>query len=138
MSEEVKIDVKYLRNQALMAVELSKLINRETEIMIDENEDLFVRYIALARLRAIVKGVNMALEVMKDNLIKGHNLHHPLMQTPKAIENDWDKINLEQDDFFTTEKQEKSKSFREMIGAALFGALKEDAKESNKETPVTP
>lgn len=137
MSEEVKIDEKYLRSQALKAADLSKFITKQAEIMIDENEDMFIRYLSFARLRGIFKGVDMALEISRDAIGMGHNLHHPFMQTPKAIENEWDKINLEQDFFFTTDEQEKRGSFGDMIGAAIFGALKEAVKEANKETPAT-
>ena len=128
MSDEVKIDVQYLRQQALKAADLSKFITKQAEIMIDEDEDMFIRYLSFAHLRGIFKGVDMALEVSRDAIGMGHNLHHPFMQTPKAIENDWDKIKLEQDHFFTTDEQEKRDNFGEMIGAALFSALKEAVK----------
>ena len=136
MSEEVKIDVKYLRSQALKAADLSKFITEQAERMINEDEDMFVRYLAFARLKGIFKGVDMGLELSRDAIGMGHNLHHPFMQTPKAIENEWDKIKLEDDYFFTTDEQEKRDSFGKMIGAAIFGALKQSVKESKKDTPA--
>ncbi len=134
MSEEIKIDEKYLRSQATRSLDLAKFITIQCEQMIDETEDLFIRYMCFARLRSIFNGVEMALEISKNAIGMGHNLHHPFMQTEKAIENDWDKIKLEEDHFFTTDNQEKRTIFGEMIGSAIVEALNQTIKEHKKET----
>jgi hypothetical protein len=137
MSEEVKIDENYLANIADEAQKLAEFIRSEGEIVNDKKADIFHRYMAHHKLKAIFEAVKMTLDITRASFCFGHDMHHSFLNTEEAKENEWGIVKLDQNPFFTTEEQEKHRKFKRMIGSAIFGALKEVVQESNKETPAT-
>ncbi len=146
MSEEVKVDEKFLKSQAVKAESLCELILYRAKQMTDENEDLFNRYMAFQILSLIFDSVDMAIELGKRALTSGHNLKHVLLQTEIAKKNHWDEIKLENDLFFTTDKENRLDEIVSRFGKGfmekgfmdtLNEILKERYKKSEDEDKTT-
>lgn len=135
---EVKIDERYLKRIAKEAHEFCEWVIDNARKIVDKDLDIFERYMALNRINAMMEGSSSALKIAKNGFVTGHNLNHPMLQTEKAKECDWDEHKLEHDDFFTTDEQEKKSEFMGMIGGAIFGALKSAVEDSNGDTPDAP
>ena len=129
--DEKDID-KLLDGIQVMITTIKADVNR----LKNNEEDIFIRYLSKSRLYSLIKAASFVLELNRDNLINGHNIHHEILNTDEAKNSGWGEINLNKDSFFIQEEDEIHIKFKNLINSQL-SLIKEKFSESMEEEKVS-
>lgn len=130
---KIKIDEKILKSRAKRLIEFSKIIINSAKIIDDSNADIFLRYIEWHRMGCMMMGVDNSYKIVSKIFSAGHDVNHIMLQSEWAKEHGWGEINLEENDFFTTDLKDSQQEFVGMIGDAIFDAIKKKMNASSDE-----
>lgn len=114
--KEFKIDERYLTHIASQVKKAIEGLTRYENQLSDLNEDIFVRYMAMARLTAYIQAANMVVTLQSQFMQLGHDLSHPIFKTPELEKEGWDEIDLGSNEFFCNAKvatDEQMEKFRD-------------------------
>ncbi len=106
---EFKINEKHLEEISNKTREIIEFFNKESSILSNKDEDIFIRYIAYLRLKNVIFNMVSSIQNFKEMVFSGHLLHHPFFHTEKYKENGWDEIDLGLTKFLCSEKEDKDK-----------------------------
>jgi len=100
---ELKIDEKHISKLCRDITLMMRDIVQDIEILENKEKDVFNRYMSLVRLGAIWMGAQQSLNMSRHLFTMGFDVQHEFFQTKSAKENGWDKVNIQDNPFFTQE-----------------------------------
>ncbi|CAB4151759.1 hypothetical protein UFOVP685_50 [uncultured Caudovirales phage] len=118
-------ELKALANKAGM---LFDKLNEDLKMLRDENADIFESYMAYNRIRFVLKGIELALNISKSAMVSGHVLQNPLFHTEAGKKNGWDNP-ITFDHPFFMDKDEKDDDgempdfLKKILADAVLGVL---------------
>ena len=123
-SDEIKIDDKAIAKLTTEIKNLCDFLNIESNIINNDKDDIFDRYFSFHRLINLLCDIVESLRRFKRISSMGHATSHPFLQTASAIKNGWQQVQLENDEFFCTEKEKKLGPFVQLSDKELRERLK--------------
>jgi len=126
---EIKIDQREIDGLIKNANSFIEMLIKVRNELGDKDEDLFIRYMGYCRLKAIVHYSRCLQKLVLSTLQMGHDMHDPMLQTPKCKETGWDVVNLESNNFFTDDQTIERQKGIEIEISHITGELKEKVKE---------
>lgn len=114
------IDQNAIASSEMKASIVIKSIQEKIDLIKNENEDLFKRYMAFCSLESFCEFGAKLIELQRKAITEGYYINHELLQTDLAKESGFTGLDIENHAFFTTkEKQEKDNKKRETFKALL-------------------
>ena len=114
------IDQNAIASSEMKASIVIKSIQEKIDLIKNENEDLFKRYMAFCSLESFCEFGAKLIELQRKAITEGYYINHELLQTDLAKESGFTELDIENHAFFTTkEKQEKDNKKRETFKALL-------------------
>lgn len=104
---ELKIDNENMDELAANCLSITKEIVRDARALRDKEDDRFDRYMAMHKLAIFYATWKHTVYMLKHVFRAGFDLHHPELQTKKAIEHGWDKINIRHNPFFVQDDEKE-------------------------------
>ncbi len=97
---ELKIDEKELALLGEHAKDFVDGLKDELACMLDTDADIFKRYMSYFRLSGLVLTAQNYYRVSKHCFHLGHDLNHPVFDTPERTEHNWDTVYIDKNPFF--------------------------------------
>jgi len=122
------VDNKELNSLADGIERFIKSVEKDVQYLRDEKEDLFNRYMAYNKLRSLLKGVDLIMNISHKSMIAGHNLQDELFHTPSGKHNGWDETKTFDHPFFYDEEDKDEEGdmpdfLKKILAGAVLGAL---------------
>lgn len=125
---EIKIDQQEIDGLVKNATAFIEMLTQLKHDVGNKDEDLFVRYMAYCRLNSTIHFLPHVQKLVISALQMGHDIHDPMLQTPKCKESGWDAVNLECNNFFIDETAVDRRKGIEIEINDVTGELKEKIK----------
>ena len=130
--EGIKVDNDYMQGTVEEIEVIINYLQDMCSVLSNKDEDLFRRFTAFNILRTILVTTIANLKAARFSFVRGHMVHHPLLQTQLAKENGWDSIDLDKEPFFTSPSQ--ANDARNVVSELLkFVAQRDISKVENQE-----
>lgn len=122
------VDNKELNSLADAIDRLKDSLTKDVEHLRNKNADVFNRYMAYNKLRSLLKGVDLVLNIAHKSTVAGHNLNDPMFHTKAGVDNGWDEIKKFDHPFFKDEDDkdddgEMPDFLKKILADAVLGAL---------------
>jgi hypothetical protein len=101
--EKLVADNEYLNFIADKTEKFIKVLQVDADKLRNKDSDQFERYMAWVRLSAYFEAAEMVVKVSRTGLSSGHDINHPALQTPSAINGGWGQIKIKDNPFFVQE-----------------------------------
>ncbi len=127
--ENLKVNNEYLNNLVEHIEHIVKEINKDISSLKNKDEDIFLRYTAFDRCKALYRFIKPIFLTVQSSMVAGHILQHPIFHTEEGKKNNWDVCKPEHSDFFISQPNNESddeaeeiykKKFREVILKAML------------------
>lgn len=120
--KEPKIDEEHLQHLSKLVRVIVDALSSDKNIMMDQNEDIFKRYMSYVRLSSFFISLKFTQHNIKELLRLGHDLNHDIFKTDGYKNNNWDEIEINSNPFFIN-KEEQDNESNDLNLEELFNSL---------------
>ena len=104
--KDLKIDEDYLGSMVDISTNLMGKIMSDIVILNDKDADVFLRFMAFNRIRALHMSLSIIMDVQHMGMLSGHCLQDSFFHTKEGKQNNWHESRISEHPFFCQKEKE--------------------------------